>query len=152
LPSALILYSNGVKTMRTIKVLTTLCLTTFAAMSFAEVSVIVHPSNAATVDATAIERIFLGKEKSFSNGAKAVPVNLESSAAEREEFETKVLDKSPAQLKAYWSKLIFTGKGTQPAEASVSEMIELVSSNPNIIGYVPSSAVTDAVKVVHTAK
>ena len=134
------------------QLLTTLCLTTLATASFAEVSVIVHPSNSANVDATAIERIFLGKEKSFSTGTSAVPVNLESSVAEREEFDTKVLDKSASQLKAYWSKLIFTGKGNQPSETSVSGMIETVSSNPSAIGYVPSSAVTDAVKVIHTIR
>ena len=138
--------------MKSFRVLAALCLTTSAAAALAEVSVIVHPSNTAKIDPVAIERIFLGKEKAFSNGTKALPLNLAAAAPEREEFETKVLDKSPSQLKAYWSKLIFTGKGNQPAEASVAEMIELVSANPSTIGYVPSSAVTDAVKVIHTSK
>jgi len=60
-----------------------------------------------------------------------------------------VLKKSASQLKAYWSKLLFTGKGTPPKEiGSDAEMVSLVASNPNMIGFVDAAAVNDSVKVV----
>jgi ABC-type phosphate transport system substrate-binding protein len=111
--------------------------------------VIVHPSNADAVDKKVVENIFLGKTKTFPGGAQAVPVNMEESQGLRGEFDNKVLGKSSSQLKSYWSQKVFTGKGTPPKEvASIDEMIKLVASNPNIIGYIDSSQANDSVKVV----
>ncbi len=115
----------------------------------AEVAVIVHPSNAATLDADAVSKLFLGREKSFPGGAAAVPLALSDDAAATAEFNDKILKKPSSQLKAYWSKLIFTGKGTPPKEiASDAEMVKLISSNPNMIGFVDAKAVDGSVKVV----
>jgi ABC-type phosphate transport system substrate-binding protein len=69
----------------------------------------------------------------------------------RGDFEKKVLNKSASQIKAYWSKLVFTGKGTPPKEVSSdAEVINLIKSNPNLIGYVDESSVTGDVKVIAT--
>ncbi|MBU2883260.1 phosphate ABC transporter substrate-binding protein [Psychrosphaera sp. B3R10] len=117
--------------------------------SFAEIAVIVHPSNNAELDSNAISRLFLGKLKSFPGGDQAVPINLSESSAQTKEFNKNVLKKSGSQLKAYWSKLVFTGKGTPPkALNSDAEVIGLVSSNPNIIGYIDAASVTGDVKVI----
>ena len=122
-----------------------------SANAFAEVSVIVHKSNAASVSVDEIKRIFLGKSKKFSDGASAVPINLSASVAVRSEFDDAALSKSTNQTKAYWSKLVFSGKGNPPKEvSSMAEMIELVSKNPSLIGYVDSASVTGDVKVVAT--
>lgn len=136
--------------MKKISALLILC----SFMSFnalAEISVVVHPSNAASLDQSVISRIFLGKLKSFPGGEQAVPINQAESSATTDSFNKSVLKKSGSQLKAYWSKLVFTGKGTPPkVMASDQEVIDLVKSNPNIIGYVDSSAVTGDVKVIAT--
>jgi ABC-type phosphate transport system substrate-binding protein len=113
-------------------------------------SVIVHPSNGDALDDAAISRIFLGKSKSFPGGEQAVPINMDEGAAVTEDFNTKVLSKSSSQLKAYWSKLVFTGKGTPPTTAaSDAEMIKLISANPNMIGFIEGSG-DGSVKVVKT--
>lgn len=115
----------------------------------AEVAVIVHPSNAAALDADAISKLYLGREKSFPDGSAAVPLALAESASAAAEFNDKVLKKSSSQLKAYWSKLLFTGKGTPPKEiASDAEMVKLISGNPNMIGFVDAKAVDSSVKVL----
>ncbi|MFC3031493.1 phosphate ABC transporter substrate-binding protein [Pseudoalteromonas fenneropenaei] len=117
----------------------------------AEISVVVHPSNQANIDAASIEKIFTGKLKAFDDGAKATPVRLLESHAASEEFNTKVLNKSSSQLKAYWSKLVFTGKGTPPKEFdSEEELLKQVASNPDFIGFVSSAKVTADVKVIQT--
>lgn len=126
-----------------------LCLV--SGLASAEVAVIVHPSNNATLDQAEITRLFTGRGAAFSSGAKATPLNLADSAPARGEFDSKVLGKSSSQMKAYWSKLVFTGKGTPPKElGSDAEIVDLVSQNPNVIGYIDKASVTDKVKVLAT--
>lgn len=115
----------------------------------AELVVIVHPSNNASFEQSDISKLFLGKSKSFSDGGQAVPINQEESSAVRNGFDEKVLSRSGSQLKAYWSKLIFTGKGSPPKEVSNdAQVIDLVSKNPSMIGYVAVSSLNDSVKSV----
>lgn len=100
-------------------------------------TVIVHPSNDSELSEKAVSRIFLGKSKRFSNGSEAIPIDQQEGNAVRADFSSKLLKKSSSQLKAYWSKLIFTGKGSPPKQvASDAEVIDLVSKNPSLIGYV----------------
>lgn len=117
--------------------------------AFAEVAVVVHPNNSNVIDESSISRIFLGKAKSFPDGSSAKPVNQKEGAAITEDFNKKLLNKSSAQLKAYWSKLVFTGKGIPPKGVlSDAEVLKLVASDTNAIGYVDVSAIDDTVKVV----
>lgn len=121
----------------------------FSLTANAGISIIVHPSNSTPLENKDISRIFLGKVKSFNSELTAMPMNLPEGNPSRKVFEKSVLNKSSNQIKAYWSKLVFTGKGTPPLEAiSESELVNLVSANPNLIAYVDDSLVTDKVKVV----
>lgn len=121
------------------------------ALAQAEVAVIVSASNGnGSLDKDTIERIFLGKTASFPDGSQAIPVDQNEGNAAREAFNDKVLGKSSSQLKAYWSRLIFTGKGTPPKESgSDADVVSLVAKNPNLIGYVDAAAVDGSVKVVY---
>ncbi|USD29739.1 phosphate ABC transporter substrate-binding protein [Pseudoalteromonas sp. SCSIO 43201] len=113
------------------------------------VDVIVNPANNSALDENEIKQIFIGKAKSFSDGSKALPITQVDGSSVTDEFNEKVLNKSSSQLKAYWSKLVFTGKGTPPKEAADdAEVIKLVASNPNLIGFVSSGAADGSVKVV----
>ncbi len=117
--------------------------------AWADIAVIVHPSNGASLDAKTIEKLFLSKAKSFPGGGEAVPINQAEGAGPRLEFDEKVLGKSASQLTAYWSKLVFTGKGTPPKDVgSDAEVVSLIGANPNMIGYVDAGAVDGSVKVV----
>ena len=125
------------------------CLLFITPMSFAEVAVIVNPANANAVSDDDINRIFLGKNKTFANGDSVEAVNLKTGEATREEFETKALGKTSSQVKAYWSKLIFSGKAKPLNElGSDSEIISFVASTPNAIAYVNAASVDASVKVV----
>ena len=115
----------------------------------AEVVVVVHPTNNSSFDQSEISKLFLGKAKSFSDGNQAVPLNQEEASTARQEFDANVLSKSGSQLKAYWSKLIFTGKGSPPKEVTNdAEVIDLVGKNPSMIGYINAASLTDSVKSV----
>ena len=125
-----------------------LLLLVFSLPVYAEVAVIVHPSNGNDLNAGSIAHIFLGKSKAFGDGSQAVPI-MQSGGSVTDAFNDKVLSKNSSQLKAYWSKLLFTGQGTPPREVgSDQEVIKLVGSNPNLIGYVDAGKVDGSVKVV----
>ncbi|MBF7073037.1 phosphate ABC transporter substrate-binding protein [Glaciecola sp. MH2013] len=122
----------------------------FAAnMALAEIVVVVNPANANALDSKTVQRIFLGKDKKFADGAETIAVNQVADNQIRQDFDQNVLGRSSSQVSAYWSKLVFTGKGIPPKEvASDAEVIDLVSKNPSVIGYINKASVTDAVKVV----
>lgn len=120
-----------------------------ASIASADVVVVVHPSNAAAINTTQIKRIFLGKEKKFSDGKEATPINSVASYSSRDQFDSNILGRSSAQVSAYWSKLVFTGKGIPPKEVeNDAAVIAIVVNNQNAIGYVDSAAVTGDVKVI----
>jgi len=130
------------------KIISLACALVFCSSAVAGVSVIVHPSNASALDKKAISKIFLGKSKKFPGGSQAVPLNQESGDLSAE-FTKKVLGKSESQMKAYWSKLLFTGKGQAPKSVkSDAEVIDMVSKNPTMIGYVDDASINDTVKVI----
>lgn len=96
-----------------------------------------------------VSDLFLGKVATFPDGSQAVPVEMAESAPQREEFHGKVTGKTPAQLKAYWSKQMFSGTGIPPKEVpGTGDVKKLVSSNPNMIGYVDKDAVDASLKVI----
>ncbi|WP_166376964.1 phosphate ABC transporter substrate-binding protein [Pseudoalteromonas sp. Z9A4] len=118
--------------------------------AFADIAVIINPSNINTVDTDTIKKIYLGKSKSFSNGDKVNPVDQDGTSV-ADEFNDKVVGKSSSQLNAYWSKLIFTGKGTPPEKlASDQAVIDFVAANNDAIGYIDSAKVSDKIKVIAT--
>lgn len=117
----------------------------------ADVAVVVHPANTTAMETSEIAKLYLGRSKSFADGTAAIPLALSESSAATPIFNEKILNKTGSQMKAYWSKLVFTGKGTPPQELLTDkEVIDLVSQNPNMIGYIKKESVTAAVKVVAT--
>lgn len=126
-------------------------ITMASSIAFADTSVIVSASNPnSAMNQVTVSKIFLGKSKSFPDGSQAIPVDQNEGSAIRESFNSNVLGKSDSQLKSYWSRLIFTGKGTPPKQSGTdAEIKSLVANNPNTIGYIDSSTVDGTVKVVH---
>lgn len=117
--------------------------------SFAEVSVVVGAGSPITsADAKEIKRVFLGKAKSLG-GTTVTPLNQDGTSATATAFNREALNKSSSQVKAYWSRLVFTGKGIPPKEvASDAEVISRIEGDPTLVGYVDSTAVTGDIKVL----
>jgi ABC-type phosphate transport system substrate-binding protein len=126
-------------------------LASIAGVVQAEIAIVVNPANANAVSNDELSRLFLGRASSFADGSKATAVNLAEGQAAREEFDSKVLNRSAAQLKAYWSKLVFTGKGTPPKELTADAAVKAaVAADASAIGYISSASVDSSVKVVAT--
>ena len=112
--------------------------------------VIVNPKSAAAdMTAEQVSGIFLGKTPTLPSGATAVMVDQPEGSPIYEQFYGKVAGKTPAQVKAAWSRLTFSGKATPPkALASSAEVKKFVAANPDAIGYIEKSAVDGTVKAV----
>jgi len=128
------------------KILITVCLLANVLGAQAETVVIVNKANPATrMFGEQASQFFLGKSTMFT------PVDQQESSAIRADFYHKVAEKDTAQVKAIWSKLVFTGKAVQPKEyASNAEVKKAVAADPKAIGYIDKSAVDDSVKVILT--
>lgn len=96
-----------------------------------------------------VGKIFLGKVDTFPNGGSAEPVDQAEGSPVRDDFYVKVAHKSPAQLNAYWARIIFTGSGHPPKlrEDSIAVRRE-VAGNVRAIGYIDRSAVDASVRIV----
>jgi hypothetical protein len=113
------------------------------------VAVVAAKSPIIALDKSQVADIFLGKASRFPNGIQAVPIDQAEGLAVRDEFYGKVVGKTASQIKAYWSKIIFTGRGQPPPSVSNSiEMKKRISDNPAAIGYIDRSLVDDSVRVV----
>jgi ABC-type phosphate transport system substrate-binding protein len=93
--------------------------------------------------------IFLGKLNRLPSGEAVVPIDQAEGSQPRDEFYLKFAGKSPAQLKAHWSKIIFTGRGRPPKDvANNAEVKKQLAANPNAIGYIDTDAVDNSVRVL----
>jgi ABC-type phosphate transport system substrate-binding protein len=98
-----------------------------------------------------VVEIFLGKAPRFPDGRPAMPVDQVEGTAARDAFYLEYSGQSPAQIKAYWSKLIFTGRGEPPPEvANGLQVKQFIAEHPNAIGYIDGKLVDGSVKVVST--
>jgi ABC-type phosphate transport system substrate-binding protein len=116
----------------------------------ADLVVIVSARNpVATLRADQVAAIFLGQAVRFPDGAEAVPYDLRLGTATRDEFYARVTNKTPALVKAHWSKIVFTGRGQPPAELPDSAAVRRkVADDPEAIGYIERSALDPSVRPV----
>ncbi len=114
--------------------------------ALAEVVIVINPKNAAPqMTSEQAAQYFLGKSTTFT------PIDQTEGSAIRAEFYKKLADKEASQVKAIWSKLVFTGKGTLPKELASSDAVKkAIAADSNAIGYIEKSAVDATVKVVAT--
>jgi hypothetical protein len=69
-----------------------------------------------------VSRIFLGLNDTLPNGAFVTPVDAPESSALYQDFYTKVIGKTAAQIKAYRARQSFTGTGIAPQQAATSTL------------------------------
>jgi ABC-type phosphate transport system substrate-binding protein len=120
-----------------------------AVVSADVVAVVSSKSPVVALTKSQVTDIFLGKVSRFPNGAQAVPIDQQEGSGARDAFYAKVAGKTAAQIKAYWSKIIFTGRGQPPREvANGMEMKKLIIENQSAIGYIEDKYLDDSVRVV----
>jgi hypothetical protein len=87
----------------------------------------------------AVARIFLGKPETAPDGT-----------AVREEFYRQLTGNTPAQVRAYWARLIFTYSGHPPRQLDAAGRAKLLGDNPRAIGYVDRAAGLPGDRIVYS--
>ena len=96
-----------------------------------------------------VAAIFLAQNDRFPDGAEAVALDLPPGSAPRDAFYQRVAAMSPPQMKAYWTKMVFTGRAQPPRELRTSAAVRrMVADNPAMIGYIDRGALDASVKVL----
>lgn len=91
---------------------------------------------AQTLDRAALRRIFLLRQRLWSDGTRVSPINLPADTPLREQFSRAVLGGGSRDFATYWNDLYF--HGTQPPTTVASEQAVLlfVARTPGAVGYV----------------
>ncbi|CAN7478697.1 phosphate ABC transporter substrate-binding protein [Massilia sp. LjRoot122] len=121
-----------------------------AADASAELVVIVSArSPAPQLSGDQVAAIFLGQAGRLPDGSEVVALDQRIGSGERNQFYQQVAGKTPALLKAHWSKMLFTGRGQPPREAlDAASVRRMVADNPSMIGYIDRSALDGSVRPV----
>ena len=106
-------------------------------------------SPAAKLGSEQAAQLYLGKAATLPGAGDVQLVDQSEGSAIRDTFYSKVVGKTPTQVKAIWSRLAFSGTARPPKEvASAADVKRAVSADPNAVGYIDSSEVDASVKVV----
>jgi len=120
-----------------------------AVMAAEDFVIIVNKDNANPIDRELVTKIYRGETKSWPGGGSVVAYALPEDNSVRTAFDKALLNKSPAQSKALWAQLTFTGKALPPKVAdSDAEVVKAIAENKNAIGYVAPQAASDKVKAI----
>jgi ABC-type phosphate transport system substrate-binding protein len=113
------------------------------------VAVVSAKSPVTTLTKSEVADLFLGRSYRFPGGMPAVPIDQDEGTRAREEFYATFAGKSPAQVKSYWAKIIFTGRGQPPRTVSSdAEVRKILAANPQAIAYIERGAVDSSLRVL----
>lgn len=137
--------------MRTLKLLL-LGLLAFGPLASAWADLVVVTNPKSGIDRMSREEVvfvFLGRWRQLPSGIAAVPIDLPIDSPELAAFYRQLVSKSPSEIKAYWSRLMFSGGARPPISPdSHEEQIRILASTPGAIGYLDRSAVDNRMKIV----
>ncbi len=121
-----------------------------AGLCRAELAIIAHPDNPEPALTLAqVKRIYLAKSRTFPQGGVVRRADQREGSPARREFISKVLKKREKQLSTYWSKMVFTGRGTPPEVVGTdNEVKQWVIKHPDSLAYIDAGKVDDTIKVL----
>ena len=106
-----------------------------------ELVVIVNPA-AKPISKAEVADLFLGRIGGLT------PIDQTVGSAIYLEFYRKATGRDLAQVKAIWSRILFTGRGLPPKQLPDSAAVkQAVAADPKAVGYIEKSAVDASVKV-----
>ena len=109
-------------------------------------------SNIHTISKKELSKIFLSKTRNLPNGKKSFLVEIDDKVI-KSKFYKEICNKNENQLRKYWTKMIFTGKGQPPKKIkSINEIIKYVANNKNAISYIPSQYINNSIQTIMEIK
>ena len=89
------------------------------------------------------EQLYMGRRAALSARGALLLLDLPSGPV-RDQFYRLLTGKNPSQIRAYWSRMVFTGRALPPTEsANVSDAHRILLENPNAIAYLPATYAED---------
>jgi len=128
------------------------CVMLLSALAQSEDMVVVaNPqSGIDTLSREEVINIYLGRYRQLSSGISAQPVDSPATHPDKARFYHLLVSKDLAEINAYWSRLIFSGRTTPPRAAkSEEELLNIVRKTPGAIGYVDRSKIDSRVIMVY---
>ena len=116
----------------------------------AEVIVVVvnQAAGIETLSRSDVINIFMGRFRQLPSGATAQPIDMPVSPV-RAQFYRALVNKEPAEINAYWARLVFAGRTSPPIQAETAEdILKVLRANPGGIAYLERSRVTSREKIV----
>ena len=103
--------------------------------------IIVHKDNPINeISRKELSKYFLKKITKWNNGERINPVDLYADDPLRNSFSRLVHNRDTHSIKAYWQKMIFSGRAIPPPERiKESEIIEFVQNDIGAIGYISNT-------------
>jgi hypothetical protein len=96
-----------------------------------------------------VVNIYLGRYRRLPSGITAEPYDQPGDNENKSLFYRKLVDKSLAEINAYWSRLVFSGKTRPPqVAANAEEALQRVAARPGAFAYVERNKVDKRVIVV----
>ena len=125
----------------------------FSGIALGEIAIIANPAaGASELDAKTAKKLFLGKTKSIPGMGGVTLVGQNDDSPTKAEFTKKITKKKLSKYKAYWSKMIFSGKAVPPKELADDAAVKAyVAKHADAIGYIDAGNVDDSVKVLLSA-
>jgi hypothetical protein len=115
----------------------------FAANVRAEDIVVIANPAAAPISKEQIADIYLARSSAWT------PIDQSAGSSIYAEFYKKATGRDTAQVKAIWSRILFTGRGAPPKQLLDSAAVKkAVAADPKAVGYIEKSAVDASVKVI----
>lgn len=118
--------------------------------AMADIVVVVSAQNPVeSISRSELVDLYLGRRTQFEHGDSVVLVDQREGSVAHRTFYSEYLDRSPADIKAHWSRLIFTGRGQPPRTVpDGAAMADTVAGNPRAIGYLAPEYVDERLRVV----
>ena len=132
--------------LRPLFVATLLCC---SGLAYGELVIVSSQAGAiAQLDRAQAERLYLGRTTALSDNTPVALLDLPP-GIHRDRFYRLLTGKNPVQIRAYWSRQVFTGRALPPREAASEEQLrEWLSANPNALGYLPEESVSPGVRIL----
>lgn len=106
-------------------------------------------SPAAQLSRDEVINIFLGRYRDLPGGKRAVPLDLPLTDPDRAKFYRLLVGKELAQINAYWSRLVFSGKTTPPLQTGgAGDTLRALAENSVAVGYLDRSRIDGNVRIV----
>lgn len=116
----------------------------------ASISVVTHKDS--TLDSLTrkqVADIYMGRGSELRRHPNLLVLDYQGDTKLRERFYLELTGKNLAQINAYWARLAFSGQANPPRRlADQASVMHILKRNPDTLGFVESSNVSDDVHSV----